>query len=598
MKLSTTILLFLLVGGLAFFIATQEHSMLTTKEKMSMATKPFSFNADEIDGVTIATKETSIKLNKQNGTWQVESPYLDRGNPELIGKLLTEILALEWVETLKSSEMSKDDRKHTGLGASAGVVTLLANNREIARIKAGGKSAIENASYLSLPSHDDETIHIARTELGTFLQKSPEEWRDPKLLRLKSDTIRRLTLSAETGVIDFSYQNDGSWVIVKPLQTRASDERVKSVLAAILNLEIKPDKNVEDSTKAPGTSPSLMQITLEAEGQDKPVEITLHAPVPPSAEVLVTTSNRAGTFVAPAKVSDLWKLQPNHLRDQRLARIPVDQITALRLRSSAYPELVLDRQADTWMLTRMGKLETANLERVQKLFDSLNSAQIRDFVSDAPTSLDAFGLNQPFLEVEWRSNEKATVLQFGQGLQGIVCAKYKDEPFIYRINPMMLSALPIDGQKWRSKNVINASLFSVRRIIIAEGNAPSVTLHYQPDDATWTANMAGRDVTEQLDKAHANILLQKLANFEALDWSSDRRAAYEAMKNPTLTVQLLLTDSAAPNAALKATTLLFAPTSPGMDTALYHGRVDGDPDTFLIDRDLYHELISSVLMKK
>ncbi|CAN5666805.1 hypothetical protein BH11VER1_BH11VER1_17060 [soil metagenome] len=597
MKLSTTILLFLLVGGLAFFIATKESSMLTTKEKLNLATRPFSYDPNEIDGVTITTKDQSIKLNKLSEGWQVESPYQDRGDAELVGKLLSEILALEWVETLKGTEMSKEDLKHTGLRGNATTVTLHSKNSEVARIKAGSKSAIENATYLSLPSQDEETIHIAKTELGTFLQKNPEAWRDAKLLRLKADTIHRLVLSAETGVIEFARQKDGSWMIVKPLQTRASDERVKSVLAALLNLEIKPYKNIDDKTTVPGVSESVMQIALEASGLDKPVEITLHAATQPGDEVIVDVSNRTGAFLAPAKVAELWKLQPNHLRDQRLARIPVERVAAIRLRSSAYPEIVIDRQADTWMLTRMGKTETANTERVQKLFDGLNSSQIRDFISDAPTSLDAFGLNQPFLEVEWRIDEKPVVLQFGQGLQGMVCAKYRDEPFIYRVNPMILSSLPIDGQKWRSKNVVNASLFSVHRIIIAEGDAPSMTLHYRPDDATWTANMAGRDVSDQLDKAHANTLLQKLANFEALDWSSDRRAAYEALKNPTLTLQLLLSESPAPGAKLRATTLLFAPTAPGMDTALYHGRVEGDPDTFIIDRDLYHELTSSVLKK-
>lgn len=597
MKLSTTILLFLLVAGLAFFIARKESAMLTTKEKLTLATHPFSFHPEEIDGVTITTKDQTIKLNKLREGWQVESPYQDRGNPELVEKLLAEILALEWVESIRSTEMRKEDLKHTGLGGNASIITLHQKNSEVARIKAGNKSAIENATYLSLPSRDEDVIHIARTELGTFLQKTPEDWRDSKLLRLKADAIHRLTLSAETGVIDFSRQKDGSWMIVKPLQTRASDERVKSVLAAILNLEIKPSNAVDDKSKEPGASESPMQIALEASGLDRAVEITLHAGTQAGSGVIVDVSNRPGTFLAPAKVGELWKLQPNHLRDQRLARIPVEQITALRLRSSAYPEIVIDRQADTWMLTRMGRTETANLERVQKLFDGLNSSQIRDFISDAPTSLDAFGLNQPFLEVEWRINERPVVLQFGQGLQGMVCAKYKDEPFIYRVNPMILSALPIDGQKWRSKSVINASLFSVRRIIIAEGDAPSMTLHYNADQAAWTANMAGKDVSDQLDRARANILLQKLANFEALDWSSDRRAAYEALKNPTLTLQLLLADSAAPDAPLKATTLLFAPTAPGMDTALYHGRVEGDPDTFIIDRDLYHELITSVLKK-
>lgn len=597
MKLSTTILLFLLVGGLAFFIVTQEHSMLTTKEKLSMATKPFSFNPDEIDGIGIAIKDSPIKLSKHDGVWRVDSPYPDRADPEQVGKLLTEILALEWVETIKSSEMSRDSLKHAGLGGSAAIVTLHKQDKEVAQIKVGGKAAIENTTYLSLPSQDEATLYLAKTELGTLLQKTPEEWRDSKLLRLKADSIHRLTLSAETGVIDFSRGADGFWRLVKPLQTRASDERVKSVLAAVLNLEIRPYKSVEQTAQTSNSSQTLMQITLELEGQSKPVEITLHTAVTPGADVVVNVSNRAGAFLAPAKVAELWKLQPNHLRDQRLAHIPVDAVNAIRLRSPAYPEVVLDRQADTWMLTRIGKTEAANQERVQKLFDGLNSSQIRDFLSDAPTSLDSFGLNQSFLEIEWRTKDKSTVLQLGQGPQGIVCAKYRDEPFVYRVNPLMLGALPIDGQKWRGKVVVNASLFAVRRIIIAEGNAPSMTLHYHVNDATWTANMAGKDVTPRLDNAHANILLQKLANFEALDWNSDRRAAYEAMKNPTLTVQLLLADPANPNTELKATTLMFAPTAPGMDTALYHGRVDGDPDTFLIDRDLYHELISSVLKK-
>ncbi len=597
MKLSTTILLLLLVGGLAFFIVTEERSMLTTKEKLSMATKPFSFKPEEIYGITITTKDNSVELSRQNGDWQMNTPLIDRAAPDHVAKLLTDILALEWLETIKSSEMDKSALKSTGLTGNATIVTLHTQDKNVIQIKLGNKAAIENTTYISLPSQDESLLHIAKTELGTFLQKTPEEWRDSKLLRLKADAIRRITLAAETGAIEFSRAADGAWTLDKPLQTRASDERLKSVLAAILNLEIKFFKSVDQTAPAPNSTQSLMEITLEAAGEIKPVVITLHSAATPGADVMVKVNNRAGAFLAPGKVAELWKLHPNHLRDQRLARIPVEAATVIRLRSPAYAEVILDRQADTWMLTRLGKTESANQDRVQKLFDGLNSAQIRDFLSDAPTTLDAFGLNQPFLEVEWRTNAIAKVLQLGQGAQGIVCAKYKDEPFIYRVNPLMLSSLPVDGQKWRNKSVINVSQFTVSRIIIAEGNAPSLTLNYQANIASWKANMAGKDVTAQLDNAQANILLQRLANFESLDWSSDRRAANEALKNTTLTVQLLLSDPDNPKAELKATTLIFAPTIPGMDTALYHGRVEGDPDSFLIDRDRYHELISSVLKK-
>jgi hypothetical protein len=42
-------------------------------------------------------------------------------------------------------------------------------------------------------------------------------------------------------------------------------------------------------------------------------------------------------------------------------------------------------------------------------------------------------------------------------------------------------------------------------------------------------------------------------------------------------------------------TLTFAPLQPGMDTGIYHGRKDQDPDTFFISRDIYRELTAPVV---
>ena len=64
--------------------------------------------------------------------------------------------------------------------------------------------------------------------------------------------------------------------------------------------------------------------------------------------------------------------------------------------------------------------------------------------------------------------------------------------------------------RWRGTKVINVSMFSVRRIVVAEGDRPAVTLLYNPDNATWTGSVAGHDVTAQLDRARANKLLQRL----------------------------------------------------------------------------------------
>ncbi len=70
----------------------------------------------------------------------------------------------------------------------------------------------------------------------------------------------------------------------------------------------------------------------------------------------------------------------------------------------------------------------------------------------------------------------------------------------------------------------------------------------------------------------------------------------QALKNPTLTVQVLLEDFDHPGGSPKPSTLLFAPSSGNSTTApSFYGRLDDSPDLFLITRQSYMALTSSVL---
>lgn len=296
------------------------------------------------------------------------------------------------------------------------------------------------------------------------------------------------------------------------------------------------------------------------------------------------------------------------MRDQRLAHIDPPSVTALRITSVSRGQIVLDKKGEAWMITRLGSQEPANAERIQQFFDSMNSATIREFSADAPTNLADFGLDHPLLTVEWTQGGKTSTLLFGQGevevagSPGVVSSatygKYTDQPSIYRIAPLLLANIPPDSIKWRGLSVLNLSIFSVHRIIVAEGPKPPMTLNYEPQVAQWSAEIAGKDVTPQLVSPAANGLLNKLCNLQAIDWSSDRTAAYAALRQPTLTIQLVVTPPGHSEGAAKPITINFAPTTPNLDTAVYHGRVNEDPDTFLISRDLYHELTAAVVRQE
>src|SRR4029079_6064414 len=115
-------------------------------------------------------------------------------------------------------------------------------------------------------------------------------------------------------------------------------------------------------------------------------------------------------------------------------------------------------------------------------------------------NLEPFGLHQPLLELEWREGEKATTLQFGVHGEGRVFCRYDHEPFIYRVSPTILSSIPTDSVKWQGLGVLNMSTLAVRRIVIAEGDSPPVTLRFDPPTNAWNGEIASKDVTENIQK--------------------------------------------------------------------------------------------------
>jgi hypothetical protein len=604
MKFRSTLILVLLTGALLAFIFIQEHHQPTTQDKIALQSHPFQFKPADADEFEVERKDDSLHLQLRDGSWRIGHPFDDTADPDQVKKVLEAIPSMEWVESIERKDLRKDDLKRTGLGDDVVTITIRGKGQLLAQASFGGPAPLEDCVYASVPPHKD-VIHVAKTTLPTLLAKPDEEWRDPKLVRLKPEDIRHFSMNAGTGGMEFARGGpDQPWRILKPIQTRASDKRLNALIRGFLNLDVKPAKSAVREPTSGSELPDLI-VTLEAAGLSTPVVLTLHSNVDPSREVQVQTDNREGVFLASPNLVTLWKLQPNDLRDQNLAHIPKEQTTALRIRSLINAEVVLDKKGDTWMLTRFGKTEPANQERVARLIDTLNAAQVREFLSDAGGNLEPWGLQRPFLSVEWQAAGKTSVLEFGQGPGGILTARHGDEPFIYRASAVdpnsseagnnLFSALLPDSLRWRGTKVINVSMFSVRRIIVAEGDRPATTLLYNPDDATWTGSIAGRDVTAQLDRSRANKLLQRLVDFQISDWNSDRAGALSALQNPSLTVQLLIGNPGNPATEPRPVTLTFAPLQPGMDTALYNGRKDQDPDTFFISRDIYHELTAPVV---
>jgi hypothetical protein len=280
-----------------------------------------------------------------------------------------------------------------------------------------------------------------------------------------------------------------------------------------------------------------------------------------------------------------------------LAQINADALKTITITSLSFPKVQLRNEEGSWLLERHGKWESANGERLARMLNALNTHEIVEFSADTAADLAPYGLDKPFQTISWTYPQfKPITLLFGANADSTkFYAKYENEPFVYRIDPSLLPSLPPDGIKWKGLGALRFSTFALRRITLSLGAAAPLVMNHDAATAQWTATRAGKDITEEIDRAKADRMAGMLAKFSVQDWSASRSDALQALKTPYLRIQILLGEAGRTDGPVKETNLVFSPTQPNADTAFFYGQVEGDPDIFYVSRKSLLEVVTSPL---
>lgn len=612
MRLRSTLLLLFLVAALSAAIVGIERFLPSTRELIEMKKGPVRFDRTKITQIELdSSGGDGVSLSWDGAQWWVRRPFNDLADPEKVAKLLTELAAIGWINRVHRSEFDDTGWSKTMLDKPRHTVKLTSGATSVLHLSLGSQSPIEGSHYLALtPVKEGEELahYVAKTTLPDLLKATPQDWRDSKLLRLPADVVTNLKLVQAGGQIELA-RPDGKapWMLVKPLSTRGSKERIGELLATLLNLTIKEAAEISNPTQSPAVAPGAAELTAQdlkisvaVKGLNQPFELKLTKPAKDAVTTTAQVGYRKPVFTVSSKLlANLWA-EPNDLRDRLLARIDKEAVTAADITSALHQPIHLEKQNNSWFLSRNNRLEPANGDRVFKFFESLNSFQILEFTADSASNLVQYGLDNPFMTAAWSEVAgKPTKLHFGTNKESTdFFAKYDNEPSVYRVDASILPSIPQEGIKWKGLGALRFTQFSLRQISLAAGTAPPVILKYDPTTAQWTGERAGQNITAQIDRVKADKLAGALARFSVQDWAGDATNAITALQSPALRVIVTLGEPGVNTGPTRDTILNFAPTQADMNTTIYFGQVQGDPDVFYIARTTLLELLAPVFKAK
>ena len=426
--------------------------------------------------------------------------------------------------------------------------------------------------------------YVYELRLGPEREKT--EGRKGRVFTAEAADVTEVEIKRPDSVVKLKREGDG-WQILEPVKARGDrgpiDETVTSVITA------RMDREIESAPAALGDfglDKPAAEVTLRLK-DGKQLGLVLGAKNPTGVWVYAREAGKPAVFVVGDSVLRDTTRPLADFRDKAVLAFDQKDVTALEIITR--DDTIAVEQADgRWKLTRPRALP-ADGDTLRDFLEKLRAARVKEFVAEAPRSLEPFGLDRP-VKVSihtGRDKDRATkTLLFGRGdpAKKGVYAMRAGESAVVVIPDETWAAVPKNVAVLRDKTVVEVERDKVTRLEI-ESPKGAVTLAQENGRWKITAPEA-----LPADQVEAGAVLFKLRELRAQAFlSEDAAGVPRYLAKPTVRVTISEQGAPAPR------TLLLAPSPErrgGAPTA-YAGLAGRGP-VVLVDGKVLEELGRSV----
>ena len=560
MKWKTTIILLVIAAGVYAYLYFVERNRPNTEDAARQAQSVVNLSREKIDGIVIQNGDDKIDIRRGGEKWRLETPIKDQADASLVNNVLLELENWQKDATISAKEMEADKNKISDFGLAKPKLRLkLVGKDAPPEIWFGKDAALEGKMYVRF-ENSKETF-LVNLSVKKAIEKKPEEFRDRKLTDLILAQVVRAVLKTPAGEMELQKKND-HWDIVKPLHTRADDQKVNDLIALVTSARIQQFVADDKGDLHPyGLAEPRGSLTLFAQ-EDKQGQTLQIGSVPEKEkdQIYVRFSPRAFVYTLPKKIEELLNNKPNDLRDHHLVRIDTKILDRLTIDIPDKGKTVLARKDENWTIASRNN-SPANSGEVRRLIDTLQNEQVTRFVEDVASNLPKYGLDKPQLTVTFSSfasentaetkagEQPFASVSFGKIDGNDVYARVGDEPFVVAVRKTLLDQISTDPAQWQDLSIFNFKPEQIHRLSVTTDKEVAL-VRGSNNQWSWAKGNG------PINQTNVQSLLNTLSALHAVRWIGSTTAAH-AFDKPQLVVTF--TTSTDDKAAHKLTTGAAAP---------------------------------------
>ncbi|MCD5402052.1 DUF4340 domain-containing protein [candidate division NPL-UPA2 bacterium] len=304
--------------------------------------------------------------------------------------------------------------------------------------------------------------------------------KERRVFDFKSEEVNKLEIKRENETILIE-KDDGHWQMKKPIDVRADKSEIDSILSKLEFLEweriMKEDEEEPFNLEEFGLKEPRLQVTFWEKGKSQ--TIMLGDETPQKDNVYAKLRDKKDILIVAKGLYDKLDKEVSELRDRTVIEVDKHRVEKIELK---YPErsIVCVKKDGRWRITQPIS-DRGDKAKIEDILDKLGDLRVEDFISEDPTDLKKYGLQNPRLEVTvWEKGEARTVL-FGKDLDGEkVYCKRRGLNSIYSVKREIIDDLTKEVNELRDKKVVRIE--GLNKIEIAKA---SEKLIMEKGDDSW-----------------------------------------------------------------------------------------------------------------